>query len=386
MKILITTDAYKPMINGVVISVMNLREQLEKRGHEVRILALSDTRRPRKEDGVYYMRSFSVPVYPEARATLSFRSEYVKEILRWRPDLVHSQSEFTSFHLARIIAKKLDIPMIHTYHTMYEDYTHYFLKNKWMGKKVVAKGSYLLLRKMDVIITPTKKVSDALREYGIKRRMVTIPTGIDLDKFQKEYPQRIKEDIRRDLGLSKEDKVLLFVGRVGKEKNIDFLIREMKRLTAEDPCVHLVVVGDGPQKPELEGLAEEEGVQKNVHFTGAVPPAQVPKYYAFADLFVNASKSETQGLTYIEALASGLPAVCMADDCLEGVITDGYNGYLVHNPEEFFKNIQKILNNPELNKEMERNARESAKRYSKEAFGQEVEKLYQFVLLKEKRL
>lgn len=379
MKILITTDAYAPMINGVVISVMNLKEQLELRGHEVRIVALSPDRKSRKEGSVYYLSSIGVPVYPDARATFVFRGKYIKELLAWKPDLVHSQSEFTSFHVAHKLAKKLKIPMIHTYHTMYEDYTHYFIPSERIGKIVVANAVHFLLRKMDVIVTPTPKVSEALRGYGLKCRMVSIPTGIDLSRFYERLPEESREKLRADLGYHKDDKVLLFVGRVGKEKNIDMVVRTLEPLFKERADYKMLIVGDGPHRKELEELVTELGLSESIHFTGAILPEHVPVYYKLADAFVNASQSETQGLTYIEALASGLPAICREDEAIADVIKTEYNGYMFRTAEELLLDVKKLFEEGHY-EVLAKQAQKSVKRFSKTEFGERMEKLYEFTL------
>lgn len=379
MKILITTDAYAPMINGVVISIMNLKEQLELRGHEVRIVALSPDRKARKDGSVYFLPSIGVPVYPDARATFSFRGKYIKELLAWKPDLVHSQSEFTSFHVAHKLSKKLKIPMIHTYHTMYEDYTHYFIPSERIGKLVVANAVHFLLRKMDVIVTPTPKVSAALRNYGLKCRMVSIPTGIDLSRFYEQLSEETRDKLRSDLGYQKGDKVLLFVGRVGKEKNINLVVQTLEPLLKERTDYKMLIVGDGPHKKELEALVAELGLSESIHFTGAVLPERVAVYYKIADAFVNASQSETQGLTYIEALASGLPAICREDEAIADVIRPEYNGYMFRTGEELLMDVKKLFEDGHYNV-MANNARESVKQFSKTVFGERMEKLYEFTL------
>ena len=174
MKILITTDVFTPAVNGVVTSVLNLRTQLIERGHDVRILTLSEDNFSRKEENVYYIKSFRIKIYPNARATTNFHNKYIEEIINWGPDIIHSQCEFSSFIFAKMIAKKLNIPIIHTYHTMYEYYTHYFTHNKDLGKKVVGSLSKKLLNNVATVIVPTQKVEQVLKDYGIKNNIVTL--------------------------------------------------------------------------------------------------------------------------------------------------------------------------------------------------------------------
>ena len=145
MKVLITTDTFSPTINGVVTSVINLSAELSKMGHDVRILTLSNNNYSRKAENVYYIKSFGINVYPNVRATVSFHDKYLKEILEWVPDIIHSQSEFFTFVFAKKISKRLNVPIVHTYHTMYENYTDYFIKNQVIGRQIgvyVFQGNY----------------------------------------------------------------------------------------------------------------------------------------------------------------------------------------------------------------------------------------------------
>ncbi|GKX65972.1 glycosyltransferase family 4 protein [Inconstantimicrobium mannanitabidum] len=374
MKILITTDAFTPTVNGVVTSVLNLRSQLIERGHDVRILTLSEDNFSRKEDNVYYVKSFGVRIYPNARATMNFHNKYIKEIIDWDPDLIHSQCEFTSFIFARKISKKLNIPIIHTYHTMYEDYTHYFTHNKNLGRKVVSMLSRKLLNNVTTVIVPTDKVQKVLKDYGVKNNIVTVPTGIKLENFEKQ-PIEI-DKLKEELGIGKENKVLVTIGRLAKEKNIEELLDNMKDLLVIDEKLVLLIVGDGPFRRELEKKAKEMKIDKNVIFTGMINPKEIYKYYKLGDIFVSASKSETQGLTYLEALASGLPAVCREDSCLENVIINGYDGFAYESITEYLEKVETILNDDNLYNFMSNNAHKVAEKYSEKNFVRQVESVY----------
>lgn len=374
MKILITTDAFTPTVNGVVTSVLNLRSQLIERGHDVRILTLSEDNFSRKEDNVYYVKSFGVRIYPNARATINFHNKYIKEIIDWEPDLIHSQCEFTSFIFARKISKKLNIPIIHTYHTMYEDYTHYFTHSKNLGRKVVSMLSRKLLNNVTTVIVPTDKVQKVLKDYGVKNNIVTVPTGIKLEDFEKQ-PIEI-EKLKEELGIGKENKVLVTIGRLAKEKNIEELLDNMKDLLVIDEKLVLLIVGDGPFRRSLEKKAKEMKIDKNVIFTGMINPKEIYKYYKLGDIFVSASKSETQGLTYLEALASGLPAVCREDSCLENVIINGYDGFAYESITEYLEKVETILNNDNLYNFMSNNAHKVAEKYSEKNFVRQVEHVY----------
>ncbi|MBK5262571.1 MAG: glycosyltransferase family 4 protein [Peptostreptococcaceae bacterium] len=385
MKILITTDVYKPVINGVVISTYNLYEQLKNRGHDVKILTLSNTRTSKKSGDIYFIGSLPVRVYPQARMTVKPFHHYIKEIIKWKPDIIHTQTEFTTSLYARQIAYKLNIPMVHTYHTMYEDYTHYIFPSKRVGKKVVALFSKHVLSKADEVIVPTIKVLGALKSYGVKRDIVEIPTGIHLEKFKVEIDPIEKTAMKKLLNISEKDSVLVTIGRLGKEKNVDELINLMKPLSEEGRDIKLLIVGDGPVRKELEEHTRTLGLEKFIIFTGMVPQEDVHKYYHLGDIFISASTSETQGLTYIEAMASGLPLICRKDECLLDVVEDGFNGFTFENEREFIEKIELLMDDKTTLALFKKNAVVKAQKFSVEEFGRQVEELYIRVINKRRK-
>lgn len=379
MKILITTDWYKTVINGVVTSVINLEEELKKKGHEIKILTLSEDLHPKCDGNVYYIPSVNMSkIYPNARASIFLHKDYIDELIKWNPDIVHSQCEFTTFIYAKKIANILDIPIVHTYHTIYEDYTHYISPSKTIGRKAVAALSKRLLNNMQAIIAPTEKVSDLLKGYGVSPQIHTIPTGIDLRKFNVTLLNKQKENMKEKLEIPKNNIILLSVGRLAKEKNIDEVIRYMSMIDKDN--VSLLVVGDGPYKNKLENEARELNLGKRIIFTGMIPPEEVPLYYQLGDIFISASNSETQGLTYIEALASGLPSVCKSDPCLNDVIINEYNGFQYDSFESFQNYINHLIENRETYDSLSKNSRITADKYSTEIFANKVESLYEQVI------
>ena len=169
MKVLITTDWYKPAINGVVTSVCNLREELQQRGHEVKILTLSRTARSYEEEGVIYMGSVNAGyIYPGARLRVSPGRELYRGIIEWNPDIVHSQCEFSTFFMAKKIAEECKTPLVHTYHTVYEDYTHYFSHYKKWGRDMVQFLTRQISEKVDSMIAPSTKIETLLKGYKIQ--------------------------------------------------------------------------------------------------------------------------------------------------------------------------------------------------------------------------
>ena len=372
MKILLTTDWFTPAVNGVVTSVLNLRKGLEGRGHEVRTLTLSRSTSSCVQDGVYYLRSMGVgAVYPKARLGVPLQKKLVKELLAWGPDIVHSNCEFSTFPAACHIAEKANALLLHTYHTVYENYTHYFSPSQAWGKKVVRQFSRWVACRTDGIIAPSEKTAALLRGYGVQCPLYVIPTGIAKPQTASQAESQL---LRKNLGIPDDQTVLLYLGRLAKEKNCEELLRAMLRF--REAPVTLLLVGDGPDRRPLEELSQQLHLDGHVVFAGMVPPDQVGRYYQLGDLFVSASTSETQGLTYLEALRAGLPLLCRRDACLDGVVIQGVNGWQYTEEEVFAACVEQFLTHPEHREQMERSALASGQRFSVEAFAQEVESAY----------
>jgi len=377
MKILLTTECYAPVINGVVTSVMTLEKELRELGHEVRILTLSMTKRSYTQDHVTYISSLGAgKLYPGARFAWRTDTEFLDELVDWQPDIIHSHCEFSTFLMARQMARKLRIPIVHTYHTVYEDYTHYFSPNKKWGRAMVALFTRKVLNHTHCVIAPTNKVRSILLEYGVTRPIQVVPTGINLARITRSIEDHEKQTLRMEMGIPKHHKVLLSVGRLAKEKNLEEILFYLSK--TEQKNVTLLIVGDGPNRENLEQYAKTLGIRNHVIFVGMICPTEISAYYQIGDVFVSASNSETQGLTYVEALANGVPALCRKDSCLDDVITDGVNGWQYSSFEEFDEKLRLMLSQEELHRRLSHHAREKAVcDYSSASFARKVEQIYQ---------
>lgn len=377
MKVLIATDLYTPQVNGVVTSVLNLREELEKLGHDVKVLTLSQSDSSYVKENVYYVKSFPLKVYPDIRASILFENEVVDQLIDWDPDIVHTQCEFFTLFFAKTISRKVKCPLVHTYHTMYEYYIKYAIKYEYIGSKLLFGYLRKSLKKCDIIIVPTKKVEASIRSYELENEVKVIPTGIDLSKFKIEVSRENILKEKSNLGIDENKKIILTLGRIAEEKNIDELVLNIRSMLRRRDDFVFLIVGDGPYKAKLEKRVNSYKMGNSVIFTGMINPKDINLYYKMSDVFVSASQSETQGLTYVEAMANGLPQVCKYDDCLDGLLESGYNGFYFENKEEFIENVEKLLDDEELSKEMSINAQNTSKRYSKETFGKSVAKVYE---------
>lgn len=381
MRVLITTDLYTVTTNGVVTSVRNLYNELTADGHDVRILTLSDTSKSHRDGPVYYIRSVSLgAVYPDIRMPTSYRHRLIKELIAWKPDVIHSQCEFFTFQYALRISKHTGAPIVHTYHTLYEQYSAYIIPGKRLGQHIVKIFSRNRLKKVKQVIAPTHKVESVLRNYGLLNPITVIPSGISLSQYQTRISDEERRNHREKLGISENQMVLLNLGRLGNEKNIEELLRFFSKALEKKLDIVFMIVGDGPARQRLEELAAELKIQDRVIFTGMVEPSSVQDYYQIADVFVSASTSETQGLTYIEAAANGLPLLCREDLCLKDVLYNGVNGYAYNSQDDFIKALEFICTNDAWRVKAGDRSREIAEMFDKKAFGASVEALYDAVV------
>lgn len=373
MKVLITTDWYAPVINGVVTSVLLLQRELKELGHEVRVVTLSNTLHSYKDGDVYYMGSVSAnKIYPGARLRVNRTRSLFRELVAWGPDVIHSQCEFSSFRVAYGLSTRLGVPIVHTYHTVYEDYTHYFSPSVRVGRAVVSVFSRWICGRTACVVAPSRKVETLLRDYGVRCRIEVIPTGVDLSVYRQEPDPARMAALRQRWAIPANHTVLLYLGRMAKEKNLEQLVDQIAASGRRD--VTLLLVGDGPDREEVLDYTRSRGL--DVIFTGMVPHSEVADYYRLGDLFVTASTSETQGLTYFEALAAGVPVLCHRDPCVDGVVEDDVNGWQYEDAKSFGRYLSAFCGDAALRERMSREAQLSSERFSAEAFGAAVAALY----------
>jgi len=383
MNIGLFTETYYPEINGVAASVYVLKEELEKQGHNVYVFTTTSPGAPKEEKNVYRVHSLPCILLSDRRVGMLYQRKIAAAMKKLDLDVIHTNTEFSLGVFGRIMAKELKIPIVHTYHTIYEDYTHYLTKGFLLdnkAKKAVRIFSKVCCNTVDEVIAPTDKVKELLRKYHVRRDIKVIPSGINLDKFNRlNYSEDEVAAIREEYGISKEDKVILYLGRVSQEKNIEELICYMPAYITKHKDVKFVIIGDGPESNRLKSLVKEAGCEESILFLGEKPYDEVGKYYQIGDVFVSASNSETQGLTFIEAMASELPVIAKEDRCLDGILEEGENGYFFQDEKEFCGALDEILY---AGKESEYrlNAKETAERFSTYNFAQAILKVYEDVI------
>ena len=376
MKVLLTSDLNPDTVNGVIVSVLMLKQELERQGCEVKLLTLSSTRETYREGEIYYVGSIPLDaIYPDLRASLNTRSSLVDELIAWKPDIIHSQCEFFTYSFVQRIAKHCHCPIIHTYHTQYEYYTKYVLPGNWDG--FLARVMALRLRSADVVIAPTEKTKNYLLSENICSSVRVIPTGIDLDAFSRAGTPEEMDVLRKKLGVPSSWRLYGNVGRVAQEKNLDEVLAIHRRVREQRDDVGLLIVGDGAGMKQLKKQIEERALGESVFLTGMVPKETVGSYYQLLDFFISASASETQGLTYIEALANGRPVIARRDDAIAHVVQSDVNGYQYDTPEECANILLQLLTDDALYARWKQGAWESRDQFSKKHFGERVFALYQ---------
>ncbi len=338
------TNTYKPNINGVVRSVSTFRKSLTQMGHNVFIFSQDTQDYEDTEAFVFRYPALSIPT-----VDYSF-SIPVSPFIDWllpslKLDVIHSNHPVLLGYAAADKAEKFNIPLVFTFHTRYEEYSHYIPFSQAFVKEIIVDWLLRYIERCQHIITPSESIRQMLIKYsGITDHITTIPTGIEL----KPYQEATGASIRYNLNWGKE-KILVSIGRLAAEKNLKTLLSAFALVMQSNQNTRLVIIGDGPQKEELKKFAKDLGIAECVLFTGLVPFDQIPKYLKAADLFCFASVSETQGLVTMEAMAAGLPVVAVKGTGTSEIVQDGITGILTENtPESLAQAINQVLDNEEL--------------------------------------
>ncbi|MEG1474771.1 MAG: RecX family transcriptional regulator [Longicatena sp.] len=347
MRIGLFTDTYTPDINGVVSSIVTLQKELEEHGHDVFVITNHKAISMKKEGNILRLPGLELKWLYGYRLSTPYHFSARDEIKKMNLDIIHVHTEFGVGMFGRIVARNLNIPVVSTYHTMYEDYTHYF--NRFdieevekVSRKVVSSFSRAIGDNAQAVISPSDKTKETLVKYGVKTPIYVIPTGLNFDKFNRDEIdfEEVKR-IRHSYNIEDDDQVVTFVGRIAQEKSIDIPIEGFRYV--KNPKIKLFIVGGGPQLDDLKAMVKNYHLEKQVIFTDKKTRDEIPLYYACADCFVSASLTETQGMTYIEALACGLPVFARPDEVLEDLVFEGDSGFLFETPQEFGEKLTNFM-------------------------------------------
>jgi glycosyltransferase involved in cell wall biosynthesis len=362
MKIAFFTDSYKPYTSGVVRSIDLYTSKVREAGHEVFIFA-PDYPEAKMEEGLYRFTSLPAITHPSFRLALPLSAKINKKIREIKPDIIHTHSPFLLGLLAKYMAGQLDVPLVFTYHTLYEKYAHYIPLGEDFIRSLSLKYVNNYCNKCDLIITPSKFVSNKLTNYNINTPRITIPTGINLDL----YRERRGDLLRKKYDIGEKERVFLFVGRLGKEKNIELLLNSFQKINCQNDSTKFIIVGDGPERDNLENTTSELVITESVIFTGLKNYQEVVDYYLASDIFFFASPTETQGLVILEAMAGGLPVIAVNKAGAGIMVEDQVDGILVDNNEaEFVEAGIELLGDKERYNYLAKNALQKADEYSME--------------------
>lgn len=358
-KIGIFTDTFTPQINGVTSILEELHRVLTRQGHEVFVFAPAYSRAQRSENGhIFRFPALTAYFHKDSRVVIPYdrRASAVFPTL----EVVYSHTPVSMGLLALRVARKYHLPHVHTYHTLFTEYLHYLPRLIRPTRKMAERISAAFCNRCDAITTPSHAMREELLRYGVTKPIYVLPFGVDIEPFER--PMRT--DVRATLGLAPDEFFLLYAGRLGIEKNLHFLLRAFRmildRWSSPRP-IRLVLAGGGPHRSIFEEYSEELGLTERVLFTGFIPRDELVDYYRAADLFVFASKTETQGLVLVEAMAAGLPAVVVRAMGVTDVVFDGETGILVPEDEALFaQTVIELLQDPQRREQLRAGAKRKA--------------------------
>lgn len=358
------TDSYHPYTSGVVRSIETFSRHLKALGHRIYVFAPSYPNCA-PEENVFRFRSIPAPTQREFALAVPLSLTIGATVLKLGLDVVHVHSPFLLGRLGARVARRFGLPLVFTYHTLYEEYVHYVPLFQGLSRRLVRRYTRDFCNRCDLVVAPTVQIADRLREQGVFRPIEVIPTGVELADFRNADPTWL----RRRYALPPQAKILLFVGRLGKEKNIEFLLQSfaLLRRQADLGPLKLVLVGGGAAAADLARLARQLGLEEDVLFTGTLPKEEVARCYAGADLFVFASLTETQGLVVAEAKAAGLAVVAVEATGVREMVHHGEDGYLTGlNLEEFTARVAELLRDDARRTAMGRRGRALVQPYAAE--------------------
>ncbi|MBS1728721.1 MAG: glycosyltransferase [Armatimonadetes bacterium] len=376
LRIAIFSDSALPVRNGVSISINSLIQELRNQGHSVHIFAPRFPGHQETDPNTIRFRAMDTPwskghpiAYPP----------FWRKLRRFRKhefDVIHTHTPFIVGFVGLRWAESHEIPIVSTYHTLYDRYAHYMsaFPRRYIRFRV-AKHTNFYYNSVDQVITPTEVSRRWLLRHGVERPITVIPTGVP-------KPQLIpRAEARQQLEIPPDQRILLYVGRLAKEKNLSTLLGMAKIVTENEPRTRLWLVGDGPYREECLALASKHGIGDKVRFVGSVPRYDVDRYYAAADLFTFASVTETQGLVLNEAMQYGIPAVVVDGGGASEAIVPGENGFATKNDEaSLAESVLSVLESDELYTRLCAGAERTAKLNTTEAMCNRVLEVYNLAI------
>lgn len=382
LRVAMFTNNYLPFIGGVPISIERLRKGLQQNGDQALIVAPDYG--PQQKDCKSILRVPSLPAIgtmQQFRIANIFLPRIFKGLKSFAPDIIHTHHPFWLGSLGLFYARRLKVPAVYTYHTRLEEYAHFVPLPGLLFRNFI---SHVLVRrfanKCDGIIVPTDSIEEYLRMVGVKKPIYVQPTGIEYERFQQVDPKEI-ENLKKTLGVG-EEKILISVSRLSNEKNIDFMIEAIAQVHQKTRTgFRVFLIGEGPQRERLQQRITALGLEDILTLTGAVRPEEMALWYRLGDVFLFSSKSETQGMVILEAMAAGLPVVAVRSSGIDDVLREGFNGFKTPQKQDLWcDRVQQLLEDESLRKEMSENARQFSRKYSIGEFTRNVREIYATIL------
>lgn len=373
MEIGFFTDGYLPQINGVATSTEELAVSLRKIKTKVTVVAPNFPNFKDKDKNVLRLKSVKIYKNPDIRIAYMFPDRILGQVITKDFDVIHGFSGGSIPSLGMALSKIKGKPYVFTYNTRWNQYTHYILNGRVVKPKAIEKAMTAFCNRCNIVVAPADFIKDELLSFGVKKPIIVIPNGVDTKKFA----EAKKGLIREDLGIKKDDMAVLYLGRLSKEKSVDFLIKVFAKVSKEIPNAYLLIAGDGPEKKALENLVKKLNLTHKIIFLGLIDFKDVPSVYKEADVFVFASQTETQGMVVLEAMASGLPVLAAKDRVFQDVIESGQDGFLIEkNEDKFSKTLINLLKDENLRKLISQNAIKKAGKFSLEEIAGKFDTLY----------
>jgi len=380
LKIAIFTEVYRPIVNGVVTSVDSLADNLRRAGHDVYTFAPHIPKGAETLGRVFRMPSLPLPARTEYRLTLPLVSRKNKRAFLGQCDVIHSHSLFITGWMASYYARhRFRVPLVFTYHTLLENYTHYSPLGQRLTSQLTRELTRTYANAADAVIVPTQAVAAQLRQQGVNAPLCVVPTGIDIDAFRDGDASRGMA-VRNRYGIPLDAPLVLLVSRLAQEKNVPLVLAALKLLRERLPAARLLLVGTGPLQDSIKTQAANEGLEGAIAFAGGLPHAELPAYYAAADVFAFPSSSETQGLVMAEAFAAGLPVVAVDTPQARDVFGIHLAGELVADADEMAQALFTLLTSPERRAAASAHSRAAAVQFDARATAGRVFAVYNAVL------
>lgn len=385
MNIALFSDSYIPTKSGIVTVVVQLKKVLMDMGHNVFVVTV-DTKKDNEKDD-YVLKLKSVPLGLGTDQFISFpeKKKVLKFIRDNNIDIIHCHTEFFIAHMAKFVGKKFNIPTIVTTHTMWEDfYKHYLPGAKYfIPVSMIRKLTKRLYKKFYAMINVSSKARNYFKESFMLPNIPSaiIPNAIDTSLFlHKEVKDEDLKKIKQNLGINLDDKVILFVGRIGEEKRVLELLDECIKIVNKNENVKSVFVGDGPAFHQMTQVVKQKKLTEKILFTGFVKWTEVYLYYRIADVFVTASMSEMHSMTILEAMLSKLPIVARDDLSFHDTIFNEKNGYLCKTDNEISEKVCELILDENKLKKFGDNSLKIANNFSMETYAKKTVHFYEYII------